>query len=131
MTPMLAVGSVLIGFMVLALGILTPAFRDPDGRRWINRPLVGELVTVVLVGVLTLGLGFIGAGIMSEYAHGLDPIDIGLLLAVAVGTVVLWRRLNLGHRVDVVEERSATASVSHLMGQGRDGPPPVRPTSTP
>lgn len=126
---MLALGGFLVGLTILALGVLIPLFRDPDGPSWTKRLLINELVTVALVATLALGLGYVGAGIITAVEQGLDLVDVGLLLAVAAGTVVLWPLLKVRARLRAIEAGSGAAG-PRLVTSGPGGPAPVQPVPT-
>lgn len=126
---MLALGGMLIGVTIVALGLLLPICRDPDGPSWVRRSLIGELMTVALVTMLALGLGHVGAGIVRQVEQGVDPIDIGLFLAVLAAVVAVWPRLRVRARLRAIELKAAAAG-PRIVTSGPDEPTPIKPVPT-
>jgi hypothetical protein len=90
---MLAIGGLLVCVALLLLATVAPVFRSSNPPRWTTYGWVGEVVTLTIVCTLALGFGYLGAGAIDAYQTGLDYLDLGLLAAAVLGTVVLWRRL--------------------------------------
>jgi hypothetical protein len=82
---MLALGAVLTGAAFVILALITPIFRRPEPPRWTRAPLVGELITVAIVTVMTVGAGSLAVGVFHT-VRGDEPL---LDLAAFGGLVVL------------------------------------------
>jgi hypothetical protein len=95
---MLTLGALLTCAAVLTLAALAIVFRSPDPPRWTTSSWAGELISVGLVSLFALGLAMFVAGAVSAYREGLALIDLGLLAAVLLVALVIWRRLNLRAR---------------------------------
>ena len=91
---MLAIGGLLAGAALLAIVVLAPLFRRPEPPRWTRYQLVGELITVGIVSLLALGIGYMGAGVVAAFGAGIDIVQLGLFAASLVAVVVVWRWLN-------------------------------------
>jgi cytochrome b561 len=92
---MLALGGLLTSAAILALAALALVFRNPNPPRWTTSSWAGELISVGLVSLFALGLAMFVAGAVGAYREGLQLIDLGLLAAVLLGALVIWRRLDL------------------------------------
>ena len=100
---MLTTGGLLVGIAVLTLVAVGPIFRSSNPPRWATRGWIGELVTLAIVCMLALGLGYLGAGAIDTAQQGIDYIDLGLLAVVLFGSVVIWRRLRARVRPRAIE----------------------------
>jgi hypothetical protein len=137
---MLALGAVLAVGALLALAGLALIFRRPEPPRWTEHSLASELAAVGIVAVFAIGLGCLGAGAMTAWREGPDFLDLGLLVVVLAGALMLWRRLDVRARLNAME--AATTALGPVPGQmrvaGQDAtlqapvtmpePPPSRPT---
>jgi hypothetical protein len=86
----LAKGSILIGVGIIAVGMLALLFRNPRAPRWTKPELVAMLVVVPVVGTLGLGLGYVLVGGYQLW-HGVgDPLDLAVLVAVALVVTGAW-----------------------------------------
>jgi hypothetical protein len=92
---MLALGGLLTCAAILALAALALVFRSPDPPRWTTSSWAGELISVGLVSLFALGLAMFVAGAVGASREGLQLVDLGLLAAVLLGALVIWRRLDL------------------------------------
>jgi hypothetical protein len=92
---MLPLGGLLTCAAILALAALAVVFRSPNPPRWTTWSWAGELISVGLVALFALGLAMFVAGAVGAYHEGLQLVDLGLLAAVLLAAVVIWRRLNL------------------------------------
>jgi len=95
---MLALGALLTCAALLGIVLSALVFRRPDPPRWTTRSWAGEAVAIALVCVLSLGLGYLGAGSIDAYRQGLAATDLGLLVLVLILTLVVWRKLGLRER---------------------------------
>jgi hypothetical protein len=95
---MLALGTFLTCFAILGIALSALVFRRPDPPRWTTRSWAGEFVAIGLVCVLSLGLGYLGAGSIDAYQQGLAATDLGLLVLAIVLALVAWRKLGLRER---------------------------------
>ena len=102
---MLTLGGLLTSAAVLTLAALAIVFRSPNPPRWTTTSWAGELISVGLVSLFALGLAMFVAGAFGAYQEGLQLVDLGLLAAVLLGTIVIWRKLDLraGFRAMPVE----------------------------
>ena len=94
---MLALGAVLTGAAFVILAIITPIFRRPEPPRWTRAALVGELITVAIVTVMTVGAGFLSVGIYHTVKGDeplLDLVAFGGLVVLSV-VFLRWRRTRL------------------------------------
>ena len=89
---MLATGALLVSIALLTLATVAPVFRSSNPPRWTTRGWVGEVVTLAIVCTLAVGLGYLGAGLIGIWQTGLDYLDLGLLAAVLLVAVVIWRK---------------------------------------
>lgn len=132
---MLAFGALLTCAAVLALAALIVALRGPNPPRWITRHWAQELATVVLVCALAFGPAAVAAGAIRTYEGGANFLDLGLLGAVLLATVWIWRKLDLRHRLRALEARPGpaapgpvpTAAISAAATHATE-PPPPRPS---
>jgi len=106
---MLATGGLLVSVALLTLALLVPVFHRTDPPRWTTRGWIGEDATAAIVGMLALGLVFVGTGAIEAFRTGLRHLDLGLLAVVLVASIVMWRRLKAGTR-KVAGSLAATAS---------------------
>ena len=104
---MLALGGLLICAAVLALAALAPIFRRPDPPRWATWSWAEELATLAVVGALAMGVGWLVAGAARAVQSGPELVDLGLLGAVLVVTVLIWRKLDPRARLRALEARAA------------------------
>lgn len=132
---MFALGGLLISTALLALATLALIFRRPNPPAWTTRSWVDELMAVAIVATFAVGLGCLGVGAITAYQEGPDLIDLGLLAAVLLGSLVLWRRLDVRARLKAM---SAATSTAALVPRGADAPGardgtaiPGVPTTTP
>jgi hypothetical protein len=95
---MLTLGALSTCAAVLTLAALAIVFRSPDPPRWTTSSWAGELISVGLVSLFALGLAMFIAGAVSAYREGLALIDLGLLAAVLLVALMIWRRLDLRAR---------------------------------
>jgi hypothetical protein len=116
---MLATGGLLIAIALLALGAVAPIFRSSQPPGWTTRGWVGEVVTLVIVCILALGVGYLGAGAIEAFRTGPDYLDVGLLAAVALGAVLIWRSLKARARSRAPD---ADAGMRVLVSESRDTP---------
>lgn len=105
---MLTTGGLLVCVAILTLAAVAPAFRSSDPPQWTRRGWVGELVTLAIVCTLAIGVGYLGAGLITAVQTGPDFLDVGLLAGVLLVAVMVWRRLN----ADVRARASAVAMVA-------------------
>ena len=104
---MLALGGLLICAAVLALAALAPIFRRPDPPRWATWSWAEELATLAVVGALAMGVGWLVAGAARAVQSGPELVDLGLLGAVLLVTVLIWRKLDPRARLRALEARAA------------------------
>jgi hypothetical protein len=116
---MLATGGLLIAIALLTLAAVAPIFRSSQPPRWTTRGWVGEAVTLVIVCILALGVGYLGAGAIGAVQTSPDYLDLGLLAAVVLGAVLIWRTLKARARP---RAREAEAGVGVLVPESRDAP---------
>jgi hypothetical protein len=116
---MLATGGLLVAIALLTLAAVAPIFRSSKPPRWAARGWVGEAVTLLIVCILALGVGYVGAGAIAAFQTGPDYLDLGLLAAVALGAVLIWRTLKARARP---RAREADAGVRVPVPESRDVP---------
>jgi hypothetical protein len=95
---MLPLGALLTCAAILALATLAIVFRSPNPPRWTTWSWTGELMSVGLVSLFALGLAMFVAGALGAYQEGLQLVDLGLLAAVLLVALVIWRRIDLRAR---------------------------------
>ena len=95
---MMALGALLTCSALLALAVLAIVFRRPDPPRWTTSTWADELISVGLVSLFALGLATFVAGAVDAFREGVQLVDLGLLAAVLLGSVVIWRRFDLRAR---------------------------------
>ena len=132
---MLAIGGLLVCAALLLLAVVAPVFRSSDPPRWTTYSWAGELVTLAIVCTLALGLGYLGAGAIDAYQTGLDYLEVGLLAAVVLVSVVLWRRLGSGAGLGTFEVAANTRAPIPRSEKARSGdqvpaPEPVTATTS-
>jgi hypothetical protein len=118
---MLATGGLLVCAALLTLAAVAPIFRSSDPPRWATRGWVGEVVTLAIVCTLALGLGYLGAGAIEAFRVGPDFLDLGLLAAVVLATVVIWRWLKGRARPGVLEAATDLRSLAPESREASDG----------
>jgi hypothetical protein len=128
-TAMLALGGLLISVALLALAASAIVFRSPSPPRWTTWS--GELITLAIVAGFALGLANLIAGASAAFEEGPRLADLGLLAAVLVGALVIWRRLGLGDGL------RSMAAAPHASPRGpradlrpTGSVPPVPPSAT-
>ena len=90
---MLELGGLLTAGSILLVSILGPIFRRANPPRWTNLPLVPELTTVGITGLLAFGLALLALGAIDLVQHGAGVIHLALLVAIVAGVIVLGRRI--------------------------------------
>jgi hypothetical protein len=134
---MLATGGLLVCAALLMLAAVAPIFRSSDPPRWATRGWVGEVVTLAIVCTLALGLGYLGAGVIETFQVGPDYLDLGLLIAVVLGAILIWRSLrarartrapgaDASVRVLVPEPGGPAAPAERAAVSANEPPPPHR-----
>ena len=91
---MLEFGGLLIGASILIVAFLVPQFRRPDPPRWTKSSMVGELMSVGIVTVLSLGVAFFVAGVLDVVQHGVSLVHLALLILVVGGVIFFGRWIN-------------------------------------
>jgi len=126
---MLPLGGLLTCAAILALAALAVVFRSPNPPRWTTWSWAGELISVGLVALFALGLAMFVAGAVGAYHEGLQLVDLGLLAAVLLAAVVIWRRLNLraGFRAMPAEPVGADARSAGPVAATNVPPAPTEP----
>jgi hypothetical protein len=99
---MLALGGLLTCAAVLALAALAVVFRSSSPPRWTASYWAGELISVGLVTLFALGLAMLVAGAVGAYREGLQLVELGLLAAVLLAALLIWRSLGLRARLRAV-----------------------------
>jgi protein-S-isoprenylcysteine O-methyltransferase Ste14 len=115
---MLALGTFLTCFAILGIALSALVFRRPDPPRWTTRSWAGEFVAIGLVCVLSLGLGYLGAGSIDAYQQGLAATDLGLLVLAIVLALVAWRKLGLRERWRAMAAEEGPVAVPRAAGDG-------------
>jgi hypothetical protein len=124
---MLPLGGLLTCAAILALAALAIVFRSPNPPRWTTSSLAGELISVGLVSLFALGLAMFVAGAVGAYQEGPQLVDLGLLAAVLLGALVIWRRLDLRARFRAIETAPGGADA---RSAGPAATPSVPPAPT-
>jgi hypothetical protein len=127
---MLIMGVVSIAATVLALAALLPVFRAPRQAHWTRRKWVGEVITLAIVGGLTLGVAGFCAGAYRAYQSGLTLVDAGVVMLVVGLSVVLWRWLARRRQAaaPVTPSLVVTTAAPDPAPQEPQPPRPARPT---
>jgi hypothetical protein len=73
---------------------VAPIFRSSNPPRWATRGWIGELMTLAIVCMLALGLGYLSAGAFAAAHTGPAYLDLGLLVVVLFVSVMIWRKLS-------------------------------------
>ena len=95
---MLAIGSILAGAGVLAVGLLALLFRHPRAPRWVRAELIAMLAAIPVTALLGLGLGYVFTGAF-QLLHGIGSLyELAMPAAVAIVLAGLWR-LAIGGRL--------------------------------
>ena len=126
---MMALGALLTCSALLALAALAILFRRPDPPRWTRSSWADELISVGLVSLFALGLATFVAGAVGAYREGVQLVDLGLLAAVLLGSVVIWRRFDLRARWKASAVEPAGPAVPDA-GAGRVAPTVVTATAS-
>ncbi len=120
---MMALGALLTCAALLTLAALAIVFRRPNPPRWTKSSWADELISVGLVTLFALGLATFVAGAFSAHRDGVQLVELGLLAAVLLGSVVIWRRFDMRARwrASTVEPArpavtAANAGSAHLAG---------------
>ncbi len=126
---MLALGALLTCTALLALARFTIVFRGPEPPRW--AAWSGELITVAIVTAFALGLAYLIAGISNAYEQGTGLVDLGLLAAVLVAALAIWRRIDLRGQLRSIAARTPIrgASADPRLA-GRAAPPSASAPAT-
>jgi hypothetical protein len=95
---MLAIGSILVGAGVLAVGLLALLFRHPRAPRWTRAELVAMLTAIPVTAILGLGLGYIFTGAYRMRQGTGSLYELAMPAAVAIAIAGLWR-LAIGGRL--------------------------------
>jgi hypothetical protein len=122
---MLPLGGLLTCAAILALAALAIVFRNPNPPRWTTSSWAGELISVGLVSLFALGLAMFVAGAASAYREGLSLIDLGLLAAVLLAALVVWRRLDLRARFRAMAADPGGADARGAGPAATAGAPPA------
>ena len=88
---MLAIGSILVGAGVLAVGLLALLFRHPRAPRWTRAELVAMLTVIPVTAILGLGLGYIMAGLYRLLQGAGSLYELAMPVGVAIAITGLWR----------------------------------------
>ena len=120
---MLATGGLLVAIALLTLAAVVPLFRSDNPPRWTTRGWVGELVTLAIVCMLALGLGYLGAGVIGTAQTGPDYLDLGLLAVVLFVSVVISRRLSARTRPEAVAADANFDAFAPGSGQAHSDSP--------
>jgi hypothetical protein len=120
---MMALGALLTCAALLTLAALSILFRRPNPPRWTRSSWSDELISVGLVSLFALGVAIFVGGVVSASREGVQLVDLGLLAAVLLASVVIWRRFGLRARLraSTVEPArpavtGADAGSAHLAG---------------
>ena len=108
---------------LLTLAAVVPLFRSDNPPRWTTRGWVGELVTLAIVCMLAIGLGYLGAGAIEAFQTGADYLDFGLLAVVLFVAVVIGRRLKARARPKTVAADARVHAFAPGSGQAHSDPP--------
>ena len=114
---MLATGGLLVCLALLALAVVAPLFRTSNPPQWTTRGWVGEVITLAIVCTLALGLGYLGAGVIGAVQTGIDYLDLALLAAVLLVSVVIWRRLSARARPGAIRAEAPARALAPGSGQ--------------
>jgi hypothetical protein len=107
---MLAFGSCIAGFGILATGLLALLFRHPNAPRWTRPEIVAMLACVPVTATTGLGLGYAAYG-MSRLVKGTgDPRELLVLAGVLIVLALVWRALRIRRRLK--DYAAATGGIS-------------------
>jgi hypothetical protein len=126
---MMALGALLTCSALLALAVLAIVFRSPNPPRWTTSTWADELISVGLVSLFALGLATFVAGAVSASREGVQLVDVGLLAAVLLASVVIWRKFDLRARWRASAGEPARPAVPDA-GTGRVAPTVVTATAS-
>jgi hypothetical protein len=96
---MMALGALLTCAALLTLAALSILFRRPNPPRWTRSSWSDELISVGLVSLFALGVTIFVSGAVSASREGVQLVDLGLLAAVLLASVVIWRSFGLRARL--------------------------------
>lgn len=108
---MMALGALLTCAAVLMLAALAIVFRRPDPPRWTRSSWADELISVGLVTLFALGLAIFVGAVVTAAREGVELVDLGLLAAVLLGAVLIWRKFELGTRWRTISDEPAPQAV--------------------
>jgi hypothetical protein len=128
---MLPLGALLTCAAILALAALAIVFRSPNPPRWTTWSWVGELISVGLVSLFALGLAMFVARAVSAYQEGPKLVEVGLLAAVLLGALVVWRRLDLRARFRAIAAEPVGADPRSAGPAAATNVPPTATEPTP
>jgi hypothetical protein len=122
---MLTYGGLSLCASVLALAALLPLFRAPNARPSLTVGWLGEVITIAIVCAFALGVGFLVTGTIHAYQEGPNYVDLGLVAGVLLGSLLIWRKLDVRKRLRAIEEvaRAADASVTPMVAVATSGAP--------
>jgi hypothetical protein len=127
---MLALGGLLTCAAVLALAALAVVFRSPNPPRWTASYWAGELISVGLVTLFALGLAMLVAGAVGAYREGLQLVELGLLAAVLLAALLIWRSLGLRARFRAVATERSKPDGADARSAGPVATPSGPPAAT-
>lgn len=126
---MLTIGALLFASALLAFAAVSRVCDRPVPPRWTRRSGAAELLTMILATIITAGLACLAVplGLVAGYEGRVEPVDLGLVALVLVGTVVLWRRLSVRERMARPNPASVVLAVPSAPGT-TTGSAPVQPS---
>ena len=95
---MMALGALLTCAALLSIAALAIVFRRPNPPRWTRSSWADELISVGVVALFALGLAIFAQGAVGAARDGVKLVDLGLLAAVLLASVVIWRKFDLRAR---------------------------------
>jgi hypothetical protein len=134
---MLALGSCLAGSAILITGLLAMLFRRPNPPRWTRPQIVAMLICLPITGLIAVGLAFTSVGLWQLVNGTGDPLELGVLAAVVIGLVVVWRVFGIQRRLNSYAPApggfpaGAYLAADPALGADETSPPPPGPQPPP
>ena len=112
---LLVLGVLLLALCALAFLWALSAYRQPDRPGWTRREGNGAYLTLAIMLLGALGLGFLLKFGIDFQTQTFTLVEVALTAAILAGAVVLGRRL----RSVIRQHRLAPASAPRVVARGR------------
>jgi heme A synthase len=134
---MLALGSCIAAFGILAAGLLALLFRNPAAPRWARPELVAMLACVPVTAIIGLGLGYTAYGVSQLVKGTGNPGELLVLAAVLIVLALAWHALGIRRRLQAYAAATGDISSTTYLATApslvidETPPPPLKPPARP